>query len=227
MAAESPRQKAPPAWHCLSAGEVASRLGTDPRRGLSEDEATERLGRFGPNALPDPERRSILRMVVDQFRDFMILVLVAAAIVSGMVGEPSDTIAIVVIVLLNAVIGFVQEFRAERAMAALKKMAAPLAQVRRAGLTGTLASEELVPGDVVLLEAGNVVPADLRLVDVAQLRVSEAALTGESEAVEKRLEALALPDAPIGDRRDMVYKGTIATYGHAAGIVVATGDGGQ
>jgi len=223
MATESPRREAPPAWHCLSTGEVASHLGTDPRRGLTEDEAAERLRRFGPNALPDPERRSILRMVVDQFRDFMILVLVAAAIVSGMVGEPSDTIAIVVIVLLNAVIGFVQEFRAERAMAALKKMAAPLAQVRRAGLIRTLASEELVPGDVVLLEAGNVVPADLRLLEIAQLRVSEAALTGESEAVEKRLEALAQADAPIGDRRDMAYKGTIATYGRAAGIVVATG----
>ncbi|MGL6111976.1 MAG: cation-translocating P-type ATPase [Rubrivivax sp.] len=210
------------AWHAESAAAALAALDTTPQ-GLSSAQAQERLGRHGPNALPEGSQRSPLRMLVDQFADFMILVLIAAAVVSGIVGEPTDTIAIVVIVLLNAVIGFAQEWRAERAMAALRLMAAPTARVRRDGAVATLPADELVPGDVVLLEAGNVVPADLRLIEAAQLRCAEAALTGESQPVEKRTEALPDAGLPLGDRASMAWKGTLVANGRGVGLVVATG----
>ena len=215
---ETPRK----AWHVESPAAALAALDTSPH-GLSSAEAKERLARHGPNALPEGARRSPLRMLADQFADFMIVVLIAAAVISGIVGEPSDTLAIVVIVLLNAVIGFVQEWRAERAMAALRLMAAPTARVRRDGTVATLPADALVPGDIVLLEAGNVVPADLRLVEAAQLRCAEAALTGESHPVEKRTGAL--PDArlPLGDRASMAWKGTLVASGRGVGLVVATG----
>ncbi len=215
---ETPRK----AWHAESPAAALAALDSSPH-GLSSAEAKERLARHGPNALPEGRRRSPLRMLADQFADFMIVVLIAAAVISGIVGEPSDTLAIVVIVLLNAVIGFVQEWRAERAMAALRLMAAPTARVRRDGTVATLPADALVPGDIVLLEAGNVVPADLRLVEAAQLRCAEAALTGESHPVEKRTEAL--PDArlPLGDRASMAWKGTLVASGRGVGLVVATG----
>ncbi len=162
-------------------------------------------------------------MFLDQFKDFMILVLIAAAVVAGVIGEPSDTIAIAVIVLLNAVLGFVQEYRAEKAMAALKKMAAPSATVIRDGKPETVTANQLVPGDLVILEAGQVVPADIRLTEAVQLRTEEAALTGESLPVEKQTEALPEEDLSIGDRRNMAYKGTLVTYGRGQGLVTATG----
>ena len=162
-------------------------------------------------------------MFLDQFKDFMILVLIAAALVAGVIGEPSDTIAIAVIVLLNAVLGFIQEYRAEKAMAALKKMAAPAATVIRDGKPDTIPADQLVPGDLVLLEAGNVVPADIRLRETFQLRTEEAALTGESLPVGKQTEALPDKDLSIGDRKNMVYKGTLVTYGRGRGLVTATG----
>ena len=162
-------------------------------------------------------------MFLDQFKDFMILVLIAAAVVAGIIGEPSDTIAIAVIVLLNAVLGFVQEYRAEKAMAALKKMAAPSATVIRDGQPETVAADQLVPGDLVLLEAGKVVPADIRLTEAVQLRTEEAALTGESLPVEKETAALPEEDLSIGDRKNMAYKGTLVTYGRGRGLVTATG----
>jgi Ca2+-transporting ATPase len=210
------------AWHVEAATAALAALETTSQ-GLGSAEAQERLLRHGPNALPEGRRRSPLRMLVDQFTDFMILVLIAAAVVSGIVGEPTDTIAIVVIVLLNAVIGFVQEWRAERAMAALRQMAAPTARVRRDGAVATLPADELVPGDVVLLEAGNVVPADLRLIEAAQLRCAEAALTGESQPAEKRTEALPDAKLPLGDRASMAWKGTLVASGRGVGLVVATG----
>jgi Ca2+-transporting ATPase len=162
-------------------------------------------------------------MFLDQFADFMILVLIAAGIIAGLIGEPQDAVAIVMIVILNAVIGFVQEYRAQRAVAALKRLATPSARVCQGGQVLTLPAQELVPGDVVLLEVGNVVPADLRLLEVAQLKVEEAALTGESQPVEKAAATLHERDLPLGDRRNMAYKGTRVIYGRGAGIVVATG----
>jgi len=162
-------------------------------------------------------------MLLDQFADFMILVLIGAAVISGIVGDLEDTIAIIVIVILNAVIGFIQEYRAEQAMAALKKMSEASARVLRDGQVETINASELVPGDVVLLEAGNLVPADFRLIEVAQLKIDESALTGESVAVEKNIHPIAVVDAPLGDKNCLAYKGTIVTYGRGRGLVVATG----
>ena len=209
-------------WHTEPAEAALRALDAVPA-GLTSAEAAKRLAQHGPNVLPEGRSRSVARMLLDQFSDFMILVLIAAAIVSGIVGEPVDTIAIIVIVLLNAAIGFTQEWRAERAMAALRKMAAPSARVRRDGAVTTLSADQLVPGDIVLLEAGNVVPADLRLIEAAQLRVAEAALTGESQPVEKRTEALAEAQLPLGDRANMAWKGTLVANGRALALVVVTG----
>ncbi len=212
-----------PDWHRLKADEVAARLATDIESGLAEGEAAGRLARHGANELAEGERRSPWIMLASQFTDFMILVLLAAAVVAGLVGEPQDSIAIVVIVVLNAVIGFIQEYRAEKTMAALRRMGAPHARVIRDRLVAEIAARDLVPGDVVIVEAGNIVPADLRLARVARLKVQEAALTGESVPVDKQVTPLAAEAAALGDRTNMAYKGTIVTYGHARGIVVATG----
>jgi Ca2+-transporting ATPase len=162
-------------------------------------------------------------MVLRQFSDFMILVLLTAAIISGIIGEPRDTIAIIVIVLLNAVIGVVQEYRAERATAALRRMTAPDARVRRDGIAHTLPATELVPGDIVELVAGNVIPADLRLLETTGLQTDESALTGESHSVEKITDRLDQSDLPVGDRRNLCFKGTSVTRGTGLGLVFATG----
>ena len=210
-------------WHTLSVDETAHRLETSHQTGLSAAQVAERIALHGPNALHEKRGRSPWRMLLDQFTDFMILVLIGAAVISGIVGDVQDTIAIIVIVILNAVIGFIQEYRAERAMAALKRMSEASAQVFRDGQVETVNASELVPGDVVLLEAGNVVPADFRLIEAAQLRIDESALTGESIAVEKQIHALPVVDAPLGDKTCLAYKGTIVTYGRGRGLVVATG----
>ena len=209
-------------WHTLSADEVAHRLEATPN-GLSVEHATKRLVQFGTNELTEKRARSPWRMLLAQFSDFMIIVLIVAAIISGFVGDVEDTVVIIVIVILNAVIGFVQEYRAERAMAALKQMAAVSARVLRDGRIETVSAAELVPGDVVLLEAGNVVPADLRLVETVRLKIDESALTGESVAVEKQIGAIDAIDAPLGDRLNLAYKGTTIVHGRGRGLVVATG----
>jgi P-type Ca2+ transporter type 2C len=213
----------PVAWHTLGGADVALRLDVDTRAGLTRQEASERLVRHGANAIREKPPRAPWRMFLDQFRDFMILILIAAAVVSGLIGDVKDTLAIVVIVLLNAVIGFVQEVRAERAIAALKKMAASSATVLRDGQRQSVTASDLVPGDIVLLEAGNVVPADLRLIEVHQLKLDEALLTGEAVTVEKIAGPIAGDDLPLGDLRNMTFKGTTATYGRGAGIIVGTG----
>ncbi|NWG04208.1 MAG: calcium-translocating P-type ATPase, PMCA-type [Syntrophaceae bacterium] len=209
-------------WHQKTVEEVIRDLRTS-LKGLSPEKAQKRFREYGPNELKEKKKRTPFTMFLDQFKDFMILVLIAAAIISGLIGDPEDTIAIIIIVVLNAVIGFVQEYRAEKAMATLKKMAAHTALVLRNGEPTNIPASELVPGDIVLLEAGKVVPADIRLTEAVQLKAEEAALTGESVPIEKH--AMTLPDAdlPIGDRKNMVYKGTALSYGRGAGIVVATG----
>jgi len=209
-------------WHQLAPKEVAEKLQSSDT-GLASEEARRRLEQYGPNELIEKKHKSLWMMFLDQFKDFMILVLIAAAVVAGVIGEPSDTIAIAVIVLLNAVLGFVQEYRAEKAMAALKKLAAPSAAVVRDGRPESVAAERLVPGDLVILEAGNVVPADVRLTEVAMIRIEESTLTGESVPVEKDTAALREAGLSIGDRKNMVYKGTIVTYGRGSGLVAATG----
>ncbi|NSW86580.1 MAG: cation-translocating P-type ATPase [Syntrophobacteraceae bacterium] len=208
--------------HLVSSQENFRDLESSPE-GLSSQEAAKRLAQYGLNELREKARRTPFMMFLDQFRDFMILVLMAAAVVAGLTGEPTDSIAIAVIVVLNAVIGFVQEFRAEKAMAALKNMAAPSATVLRDAMTETLPASSLVPGDVVLLEAGKIVPADLRITEAVRLKIEEAALTGESVPADKQSEALEDPGLPLGDRTNMAYKGTFVTYGRATGLVVATG----
>jgi Ca2+-transporting ATPase len=210
-------------WHLLASNEVAQRLETDPQSGLSSATATKRLAHFGPNALQEKRARSAWRMLLDQFSDFMIIVLIVAAIVSGVVGDLQDTITIVVIVMLNAVIGFIQEYRAEQAMAALKRMSEANANVVREGHILALSTSGLVPGDVVMLEAGNVVPADLRIIETARLKIDESALTGESVAVEKQTQPLTGETAALGDKTCMAFKGTIVTFGRARGLIIGTG----
>ena len=220
----SPTSKpAAPPWHVATLQEAAARLETSVDAGLAPAEAERRLAVHGRNELREQARRSVLRMFAGQFTDFMIVLLLAAAVISGFVGEVEDAAAIVAIVVLNAVIGFVQEYRAEKALRALKELAALQAHVVRGGALSTLPASSLVPGDVVLLDAGSVVPADLRIVISAQLRVEEAALTGESNPVEKQVMALAEADVSLGDRVNMAYSGTTVTYGRGRGIVVATG----
>ncbi len=191
--------------------------------GLSVEEAVKRIEKYGPNELKETAKRTVLMMVLDQFKDFMIMVLMAAAVVSGIIGELVDTIAIIVIVILNAIIGFVQEYRAEKAMKALKEMAAPTALAVRNGKRVNIPASELVPGDVVLLEAGRIVPADIRLTESAQLKIEEATLTGESIPVEKSVRSFSEKSIPLGDRLNMAYKGTIVSYGRGSGMVVGTG----
>ncbi len=209
-------------WHQKDITTVFEKLHTSIH-GLSLEEAQQRLEQYGPNELTEKKKKTPLMMFLDQFRDFMILVLIAAAIISGIIGEPSDTIAIIVILILNAVIGFIQEYRAEKAMTALKKMAAPSATVIRNGMPETISASRLVPGDFVMLEAGKIVPADMRLVEAVQLKVEEASLTGESVPIEKHIKALPDEHLPIGDRKNIAYKGTFVTYGRGSGVVVATG----
>ena len=213
---------AQPVWHNMASDEVLRHLESSPT-GLTSAEAQKRLAEHGPNAIPKKRKRSLLAMLLGQFADFMIMVLLAAALISGFVGEPQDTIAILVIVLLNAIIGAVQEFRAERAVAALREMAAPEAHVYRDNQAVTLASVELVPGDVVVLEAGSIIPADLRLLEVEEMQVDESALTGESHPVEKQTTGLSEIDLPIGDRQNLAFKSSLITRGRGIGVVVATG----
>ncbi len=209
-------------WHIKNIKEVFLHLKSS-QNGLSSEEAGKRLQDHGPNTLKEVRKRTLFMIFLDQFKDFMIMVLIAAAVVSGVIGELVDTLAIIVIVILNAIIGFIQEYRAEKAMKALKKMAAPTAVAIRDSKPGSVPASELVPGDIVMLEAGRIVPADIRLIDAVQLKTEEAALTGESVPSEKLSGILPDASVPLGDRTNMAYKGTTVVYGRGTGIVVLTG----
>ncbi len=209
-------------WHRLNKEEAFELLDTK-QEGLSTPDAEEKLLKYGPNELEEGKKKSIAVMLLSQFKDVMILILLAAAIISGIIGDLTDTIVILVIVLLNAIIGFFQEYRAEKAMQALKQMAVTLARVLRDGTSSWLPATTLVPGDVVLLEAGNAVPADVRIIESVNLKIEEAALTGESHAIDKITQSLEVDDLPLGDKRNMAFKGTFVTYGRGTGIVIATG----
>ena len=209
-------------WHKSSITEVFEVLGTN-QQGLTASAAEEKLLQIGPNELEEGKKKSIAAMLLSQFKDVMILILLAAAIIAGLVGDLTDTIVILIIVLLNAFLGFFQEYRAEKAMQALKQMAVTQARVMRDGIITWLSASDLVPGDVVLLEAGNAVPADLRIIESKNLKIEEAALTGESNAIDKIIDALEADDLPIGDRKNLAFKGTFVTYGRGTGVVITTG----
>jgi Ca2+-transporting ATPase len=211
--------------YALKAQAVVEHWGTDPKRGLSDDLAGKRLSEFGPNRLEEVGRISAWRQFANQFTDFIVLVLIGAALVSGLLQEWIDAAAILVIVVLNAILGFIQEYRAERALEALKKLAAPLARVIRGGGTMDIPAEEVVPGDVIALEMGDLVPADGRLLEDHLLEIDEASLTGESVPVKKAADRILDEGAPLGDRRNMVYSSTVVTYGKGTAVVTATGMG--
>jgi len=212
-----------PFWS-LSVNEVGVRLLTDPERGLSEAEAQKRLEQVGPNQLKEKPGRHPILFFLDQFKDFIVLVLVGAALVSGFLREWVDAMAIVAIVIINAILGFVQEYRAEKSLAALKKLSSPSSKVIRDGRLRLVPSSQLVPGDLVEIEAGDHVPADSRVTwSSANFRVEEASLTGESTSVAKTPDPLELDEVPLADRRNMVFVGTSAVSGKGRAVIAATG----
>jgi len=222
--AASADHQATPLWHTVDIDAALAALATR-RAGLTSTEAADRLRRDGPNLLPEAAPAGLFVMVARQFADFMIGILIVAALVAVALGEAIEAGAIFAIVVLNAALGVSQEWRAERAMAALRALAAPRARVLRDGGRTEIAAADLVAGDVVWLEAGTKVPADLRLVEAAALRIEEAALTGESVPVDKHAADILPPDAPLAEHRNMAYSGTIITAGRGTGVVVATGAG--
>ncbi len=210
-------------FYKIAITELAKQLNTDLTNGLSTEEATERLKKYGYNELIEQNIKSPWVILWEQLTATMVLVLIFAAVVSAFLGDYKDAIAIIAIVILNALLGLSQEFKAEKAIAALKKLAVPSVKVRRDGMVQETSARELVVGDVVMLEAGNILPADCRVSESVNLRVQESALTGESTAVEKDYLFVAPTDLPIGDRRNMLYMGTIVTYGRGQGVVTDTG----
>lgn len=210
-------------WYTLSKEAVERKASTSLTAGLSDEEAMKRLEIYGHNEIRSRGRRTLLRMYVEQFNDVMIMMLITAAIISGFLRERVDAIVILLIVILNAIMGALQENKAENALAALKSMAAPKAKVLRKGSYDIIPAGQLVPGDVVILETGALVPADIRITEAFNLKIQEAVLTGESLAVEKHGDALAKNNVPLGERMNMGYSGSTVTYGHGLGIVVATG----
>ncbi|MCB1751652.1 MAG: cation-translocating P-type ATPase [Gammaproteobacteria bacterium] len=210
-------------WSSLTPAEVCERLRVDPTQGLTGAEAGRRQASCGRNEIREGKRRPLWLMLLDQFRDFMIVVLLATAIISGVIGEAADTVAILVIVVLNATFGAVQAYRAERAIAALKSMAASSAQVIRDGECSSVNAVDLVPGDLVSVDAGNVIPADLRLVECAGLEINEAALTGESMGIVKSSNAIGATGLQVGERLNMAFKGTQVNAGRGIGVVTGIG----
>jgi Ca2+-transporting ATPase len=209
------------AWHSMDVDAVLQALDSEPQHGLAPEEVENRLRRYGPNELTQEEKASAWDIFFAQFKNILIIILIVATILSALVGEYVDAGIIFVIIVFCAVLGFVQEYRAERALEALKGMLAPTITVLRGGQEQEVPSRELVPGDVLVLEAGDKIPADGRLVEIHSLQCDEAPLTGESVPVGKELIVLR-KDAPVGDRRNMVFTGTIATYGRGNAVVTAT-----
>ncbi|MEO8653723.1 MAG: HAD-IC family P-type ATPase, partial [Ramlibacter sp.] len=203
--------------------QLVSEFRTHLEMGLTQGDAHARLGEHGPNELHERPRPGFMALLWDQFNNYLVIILVIAALVSLALGEWVDSIAIMFIVALNAVVGVIQESKAEQALAALKKMSAPNAAVIRDGHQVLVASRELVAGDIVLLEAGNFVPADLRLIQTVNLKIEEASLTGESVPVEKNAGVVLDKEIPLGDRRNTAFMGTVVTYGRGRGLVTATG----
>lgn len=212
----------PTPWHTLSLDETFAKLTTSPD-GLPEPDAAARLTQYGPNELQKKSGPTALEIFFEQFKDVLILLLLGATVISAVLGEVPEAIAIGVIVIMSATLGFVQEYRAERAIEALREMAAPTALVRRGGAERTVPARELVPGDLIILNTGDRVPADCRISRSINLKIEEAALTGESLATEKIADPIANPAAAVGDRKNMAYAGTSVVYGRGEAVVAATG----
>jgi len=210
-------------WHTLSEAAAAQELKSDLQQGLSDEMAATRLAETGPNELVDRGVKSPWKILWEQLTGIMVVILIVSAGISALLHEYKDAIVILIIVVLNAVLGFTQEYRAEAAMAALKKMAVPHVRVRRGGRVHEISARELVPGDLVVLEAGNLIPADGRLVESINLRIQESVLTGESEPVEKNTTALQNENLPLADRRNLAYMGTVVTYGRGSLLITETG----
>ncbi|MCF8451312.1 MAG: HAD-IC family P-type ATPase, partial [Taibaiella sp.] len=209
-------------WHSIDIEKVFSELHSTGS-GYSDTEAAAAQSKYGNNEFVIKNKKKPFMIFLDQFRDFMIIILIVAAIISGVAGDMVDTIIIMVIVLLNATIGFVQEYRAEKTMEALRDMATPNAKVLRNGKLTEILSTAIVPGDVVSLEAGQMVPADIRLIEAHSLQIEEAALTGESVPADKNHNKLDKDGIPLGDRLNIAYKATKITNGRGTGVVIATG----
>ncbi len=209
-------------WHALGIDSALAEL-SSTRTGLSKSDVEERLARTGPNELQAAPHVSAWKILLQQFKNVLILILLVATVASAFLGHGVETIAIGVIVLFAVILGFIQEYRAERAIEALREMAAPSVTVIRQGREVEIAARDVVPGDIMLLQAGNKIAADARLVESVNLQVDEAALTGESIPIHKRTEPISVQDLPLGDRNNMVFGGTIVTYGRGRGVVVATG----
>ncbi len=210
-------------WYEKSVTDVIEQLHTNPEEGLTQAEVAARQQRHGPNAFAPPKKQSIWQLLFAQINSPLIYILLAAAIISAIVGELSDAVIIGLVIALNAVIGVIQEAKAEQSLAALQKLSTPQAVVRRDGETKEVPSELLVPGDIVLIDAGRYVPADLRLLKTTNFKVEESALTGESVPVDKRADWSSSEEVPLGDQQNMAFMSTLSTYGRATGVVVATG----
>ncbi len=214
---------ATPCWHTLAPVEVLNELKVAPEQGLAATEASLRLKQHGTNELQEKVARTPWRILWEQLTSTMALILVVAAVVSLLVGSLKDAATIFAIVILFALLGFSQDYRAERAISALRRLSVPLVRARRDGVVQDVAASELVPGDIVLLEAGSVVPADCRLLEAHALRVQEALLTGESEAVGKQTDPLTEAELPLGDKRNLLFMGTQVSAGRAVAVVIHTG----
>ncbi|MFZ5856962.1 MAG: cation-translocating P-type ATPase [Chloroflexota bacterium] len=210
------------AWHALPADEVLKNLEVH-EAGLTTEQAAQRLAQYGQNQLQEAPRPSFLQMLWEQLNNFVVILLIVASVISAFLGDYVEAAAIMAIVVLNAVLGIVQEQRAEEALAALKRLAAPDAQVLRDGHRQAVPARDLVPGDIVFLEAGNYVPADVRLLEAVNLRVEEASLTGESLPVQKNAASVLERHVPLGDRKNTAFMGTLVSYGRGRGVVVSTG----
>ncbi len=210
-------------WHAIDIVTALLNLKSSSSSGLSSDDAARRLADTGPNELKETGGRTAAGIFIEQVTATMVLILIGAAVVSGLLGDTKNTIAILSIVVLFVILGFIQEYRAEKAIAALKKMSVPNVRVTRDGVPVEISARELVPGDIVHIETGNIIPADMRLIEAVNLRIQEAALTGESEAVGKIIAPLPGDDLPPGDRRNMAFMGTTVTQGRGMALVVLTG----
>jgi len=210
-------------WYRIDADEVFEQTATPATQGLNSEESARRLVDQGPNELVEAGAKSPWRILLEQFTSLLIVILILAAVISAILGDLEDAIAILAVLILNAILGFRQEYKAEKTMQALRRLATPVVRVRREGEVTEVSARDLVVGDIVLVEAGNMVPADCRVVESKNLRAQESALTGESEPVEKMVEAIQQSEVPLGDQLNMLFMGTAVSYGRGEAVVVATG----